>query len=193
MDNKLKQRVTGAIVLTALAIIILPMLLDGSEEERARVIANIPEPPTVDLTRVSAADIADSMKAMEAASEAALPKIAPPADLSPADPSPAETEPPSTAFRLDENDLPVSWSLQLASFQSEENARRLRASLREAEYQSYILQAKTGQGEMYRVFVGPVLQRSQLTAMGQEIEDRFELKGQIVRYEATSDDRQLGG
>lgn len=188
MDNKLKQRVTGAIVLTALAIIILPMLLDGSEEERARVIANIPEPPTVNLTRVTAADIADSMKAMEEASEAALPKPAPPAD-----PPPEEAEAPATAFLLDDDDLPVSWSLQLASFQSEENARRLRASLRDAEYQSYILQAKTGQGEMYRVFVGPVLQRSQLTAMGQEIEDRFELKGQIVRYEATSDDRQLGG
>lgn len=185
MDIKLKQRVTGAIVLTALAIIILPMLLDGSKEDRERVIANIPEPPTVSLDSVTVADIERSMEVLEAEGEAALPEIH--QDDTDYDARPADD------FALDKNDLPVSWSLQLGSFESEENARNLRASLRDQEYQSYILKARTGQGDMYRVFVGPVVQRSQLTEIGAEIEKQFELKGRIVRYEATDDVRQLGG
>ncbi len=185
MDIKLKQRVTGAIVLTALAIIILPMLLDGSEEDRARVIASIPEPPLIEIETVSVQDIERSMNALEEEGEAALPPVV--------QDTTDYSEQPADSFVLDQNELPVSWSLQLASFQNEENARRLRASLRDAEYQSYILQAQTGQGDRYRVFVGPVLQRSQLDEIGAEIEARFELKGRIVRYEATENDRQLGG
>lgn len=200
MDIKLKQRVTGAIVLTALAIIILPMLLDGSEEDRQRVIASIPEAPIVDLDTLSVKDIEASMSALEAEGEASLPlatRTTGPAadpDDSVAGPGEGDGEPDEAdTFQLDQNELPISWSLQLASFQNEDNARRLRASLRDAEYQSYILQAQTGQGAMYRVFVGPVLQRSQLDAIGQKIESEFELKGRIVRFDPAENERQLGG
>ncbi len=185
MDNRLKQRVTGAVVLTALAIIILPMLLDGSREDRARVIASIPEPPVVELDSLRFEDIERQIDALVAEGEAALPKVT--VDTVDYSAQPAET------LTLDQNQLPVSWSLQLASFENEDNARSLRASLRDAEYQTYIIRADTDAGERFRVFVGPVLQRSQLAEMGQAIEQKFALKGRVVRYEIQDDARQLGG
>lgn len=192
MDIKLKQRVAGAIVLTALAIIILPMLLDGSAEERARVIASIPEPPSVELDALTVAEVERGIERLEREGSRAMPEVvtpaAPPAD-SP-EPAPASA---TADTALDENQLPVSWSLQLASFQNPENAIRLRESLRDAEFQTYIIQAETETGEMFRVFVGPMVHRGRLDEIGTEIEARFDLKGRIVRYEIEDDVRQLGG
>ncbi|MBD3649334.1 MAG: hypothetical protein HUJ31_18215 [Pseudomonadales bacterium] len=65
MDVKLKQRVIGAIVLTALAIIILPMMLDGSSEDRARVIASIPEAPRVEFRQLEVEQVRERMEQME--------------------------------------------------------------------------------------------------------------------------------
>ena len=201
----------GAIVLTALAIIILPMLLDGSAEDRARVIARIPEPPAIELKRLTVSDIDSKMRRMEAESEATLPASTPTPDVTKtplSESTAAQGEKPSIATNkgeapevaaaddsvtLDKDNLPVSWSLQLGSFKQPENALKLRAQLREASYKAYILQARTEEGDMYRVLVGPMMQKSKLAGIAQEIASKFDLKGQIVRYNIAEDKGQLGG
>jgi DedD protein len=184
VDARLKQRVVGAFVLTALAIIILPMLLDGSAEDRARVIANIPEPLKIEMTRMSVQDIRDQMERSEQASAAALPTETVDED---------SYDDVEIDFGLDKNKLPVSWSLQLGSFQKKDNALKLRAQLRAAEYHSYILYGKTSIGETWRVFVGPMLKKSALQSIASKIETSFSLKGQVVRYRIEDDADQLGG
>jgi DedD protein len=183
VETRLKQRVIGAVVLIALAIIVLPMLLDGSAEDRARIDASIPEPPRIDLESLSVEDIDRRMQIMEQTSAEQLPKMV-------EDKGPAR---PAEELALDANNLPVSWSLQLGSFSKPENALSLRDTLRAAEFHAYIIQARTPEGEMYRVLVGPMLQKSRLAAVGEEIESRFDLKGQIVRYRIGDDVGQLGG
>ncbi|MCB1646494.1 MAG: SPOR domain-containing protein [Pseudomonadales bacterium] len=185
MDARLKQRVVGAIVLTTLAIIILPMLLDGTADDRARVIANIPDPPVIDLESMSVDDIERNMRIMEQASSQQLPAMVP--DTTPYEEAPAEE------FGLDKNALPVSWSLQLASFQNPQNALKLREELREAAYRSYILQAHTDNGETYRVYVGPMVQRAKLEEIAMTLKSSMNLDGQIVRYKLEDDKGQLGG
>ncbi len=173
----------GAFVLMTLAIIILPMLLDGSADRRGRLIADIPEVPGIDLKRISIKDLKAQMERMERASATRLP-------IEEVDEDAYEGE---TGFMLDKNSLPVSWSLQLGSFQSQQNATNLRAKLRDANYHSYILHANTSKGETWRVFVGPMLKKSALIKMGTTIEDGFQLKGQVVRYRIEDDAGQLGG
>lgn len=183
MDQKLKHRLTGAIILTSLAIIILPLLLDGTEEERQRIVADIPAPPAVELSDITVQDVRQQMEQMERASEARLPvEVVDETDYSDA-----------PDFILDKNNLPVNWSLQLGSFQNEENATRLRATLRDANYRSYILHARTGEGDLYRVFVGPSASKEELAAKNAEIESKLQLKGRIVRYRIEEDKEQLGG
>ena len=57
MDTKLKQRLIGAVILTSLAIILLPLLLDGTEEERVNIASDIPAPPKIDLEDVTVQDV----------------------------------------------------------------------------------------------------------------------------------------
>ena len=74
MDGKLKQRVIGVVVLTALAIIILPLLLDGNEAERERIVQRIPARPTLEVVDVDPKTIISETDQSEAASKAQLPK-----------------------------------------------------------------------------------------------------------------------
>lgn len=183
MHAKLKQRQTGAVILTSLAIILLPLLLDGTEEDRARVATDIPAPPKIDLDDITVQDVKRKIEQMEKASESRLPKEV-------EDETNYESSPD---YILDKNQLPVNWSLQLGSFQNEENATRLRAQLREQNYRSYILHANTNDGEIYRVFVGPSSSKETLAEMNQEIEGKLKLKGRIVRYKIEEDRELLGG
>lgn len=195
MDAKLKQRVIGAIVLTTVAIIVVPMILDGSYQDRQEVVATIPEAPAIELKRLRAEDVRRQMETMEQESAAKLPleveaesEAKAGADVS----GTPETE-NDDAFELDENKLPVSWALQVASFRDQDKATDLRASLRDSDYRSYILQAETSEGPTYRVFVGPMVQKQKLREISEQIESRFDLKGLIVRYRVEDDKGQLGG
>ena len=183
MDAKLKQRLTGAIIFTSLAIILLPLLLDGTEEDRARIATDIPEPPRIDLEDITVQDVMRKIEQMEKASEARLPKEV-------VDETDYEA---ASDHILDRNQLPVNWSLQLGSFEREDNATRLRAQLRDQNYRSYILHGNTNDGEIYRVFVGPSSSKETLVEMNQEIEAKLKLKGRIVRYRIEEDREQLGG
>ena len=213
METKLKQRVIGAVVLTTLAVIVLPMLLDGSAEDRARVSATIPAPPKIQLKSMSIAEIKQNMARMEQESAARLPVEI--LDAESTDPTldttfdqaansqteDQQTEDQQTAdqqavketYRLDQNDLPVSWTLQLASFAERNNATRLRQLLRDAQFRTYILMADSTKGQVYRVFVGPMLSKTRLSGFAEDIEADFDLKGRIIRYQVEEDGNQLGG
>ena len=183
VDGKLKQRLTGAVILTSLAIILLPLLLDGTEEDRASIATNIPASPKIDLEDITVQDVMRKIEQMERDSEARLPKEV--VDETNYD--------AATDHILDKNQLPVNWSLQLGSFQKEDNATRLRAQLRSQNYRSYILHANANDGETYRVFVGPSSSKETLVQMNQEIEVKLKLKGRIVRYRIEEDRELLGG
>ena len=183
MDAKLKQRLTGAVILTSLAIILLPLLLDGTSKDRDRIVADIPTPPRIELKSLTVDDVTLKMEQMERASEARLPKEV-------VDETDYET---AEDFILDKNQVPVSWSIQLGSFQNQENATNLRAKLRDQHYRSYILHANTNEGEVYRVLVGPMVSKEALAELSTEIESKLKLKGRIVRYKIEEDTGQLGG
>ena len=169
--------------MTTVAIIILPMLLDGSAEDRARVEAAIPTPPQIDINSLTVEETRQKMTQMSEASAAKLPVLV-------EDPVVQVDEVEN--FALNDNGLPISWSLQLGSFREEANATRLRQSLRDRTHRSYILADESGDG-LYRVYVGPMVNKSKLEETQVGIEAEFELKGKIVRYRIEDDQFQLGG
>lgn len=169
--------------MTTVAIIVLPMLLDGSAEDRARVEAAIPTPPQIDIKSLTVEETRQKMTEMAETSEAKLPVLV--EDL-------VESAEEVANFSLNDNGLPISWSLQLGSFREEENATRLRQSLRDQTYRSYILAGEASDG-LYRVYVGPMVDKDKLQKAQAEIEAAFKLNGQIVRYRIEDDQFQLGG
>lgn len=212
-DTKLKHRVVGAVVLTTLAIVILPMLLDGSAAERAEILAQIPDAPTIQSTELRVESVLEQMEKREAESHARLPATKSPQTTLPEATSARATEQDSSktgkaatdassaslaanmkdSLKHDAEGLPAAWSLQVGSFSKKENAFKLRETLRNSSHQSYIYKAVTDKGETYRVFIGPVMNKTILEAIADEVKTDFKLEGQIVKHDVGADKDLVGG
>ena len=204
LDKGLKQRMVGALVLLALAVIFLPMLL-SREDELRRVVVDapsmpdapampqiemqpvvVPEPQSLtDESLVAGDDIqaAEPATAPEAA-PAPAPALAPAAE--PATPALVPAKPgaptPAPVSRLDANSLPVSWSVQLASLSSRDGAQSLQKTLRSQGYNAYI---RTVDG-MNRVFVGPLIERGEADRLRDQLNRQHKLNGFVVRFQPES-------
>lgn len=248
-DNRFKQRIIGALVLVALAIIFLPMLFSSKDEQplpRVEVVAppvpvvepmpdiqvepvHIPEPEPVveyadpvpyetpvpeveqepeyvliDHQPVVTPEPRQQKKPEPQKTEPAVTTVAKPVQTPakqpaepvrqpepvPAVPTPAKPEqtvkaekPPtqtkSAAPGIDRNNLPVSWSIQLASLGNLENAQRLRDTYRAKHYTAYV---RTADGT-HKVLIGPLIREAEAVAMCKQLKTRDKQDCFVVRYQ----------
>ncbi len=191
MDRGLIQRMVGALVLIALAVIFVPMLFNREDDARrvevdAPAMPKTPAMPDVEVQPVEVPEPAaepfpEEFEIIEEGPETeaqvpAEPITAPPAV---AEPTPAPpVEQPKPEQRLDAANLPVSWSVQLASLSNRESAEALTAKLRSQGYNAYV---RTFEG-MNRVFVGPLVERAEANRLRDVLERQQKLKGFVVRF-----------
>ena len=180
MDINLKQRLIGAVILVSLAVIILPQLLSGTEESREGIIPQIPEPPQIASPPVTLLEIDTRIREEAAASEAKLPQEH--FDDPQYDDRHSDNQHYEADFTLDKNTLPQSWTLQVGSFEHQDNAKKLLAQLREEDYRAYIYHYKTATSKTWRVFVGPSVSRQSLEKQAASLEADLQVKGRIIRY-----------
>lgn len=88
-----------------------------------------------------------------------------------------------SAPRLDADGLPEGWSVRLASFSSESNARNLVERLSSAGHRAYTRVLESSQGPLVAVFVGPGVDRAAVQQLQQQLQQQFQLAGIVVRYE----------
>lgn len=192
LDKGFKQRIVGALVLVALAVIFLPMLLSRQEDPREVQVdaPSMPVSPGMPRVEVESVEtpvplLPDEPVPPEPGSDAALvetpsapsaPVVAPPIITAPA----AAAQPAAPAEQhLDADIRPVSWSIQLASLSSRENAGKLEKTLRSQGYNAYI---RTVEG-MNRVFVGPVIERAEANRLRDQLSRQQKLNGLVVRFQ----------
>nr|WP_272889422.1 SPOR domain-containing protein [Stutzerimonas stutzeri] len=203
VDRGLVQRIVGALVLVALAVIFVPMLFnrDDADQQVAVDAPQMPEAPAVPAIETRPVDVPDPQvepfpEEFEIIDEAGptAESEAPAAPISPAPVEPQPTPPvaaepttvqapvsaPATSEekRLDTANLPVSWSVQLASLSSRENADKLQQTLRTQGYNAYI---RTADG-MNRVFVGPLVERAEANRLRDQLQRQQKLNGFVVRF-----------
>ncbi|MHA6494473.1 SPOR domain-containing protein [Pseudomonas borbori] len=184
LDKGLKQRMVGALVLVALAVIFLPMLLSREDELRrvavdAPAMPQAPSMPEVEMQPVIVPEpqvLPDEPVPADPAIAVAAPVETPAPVAETAQPS-APVAPP--ASRLDANSLPVSWSVQLASLSSKEGAQSLQKTLRSQGYNAYI---RSVDG-MNRVFVGPLIERVEADRLRDQLNRQHKLNGFVVRFQ----------
>lgn len=207
MDRELKQRVVGAAVLVALAVVFIPIFLDdGAPPPPVPDAVSIPPEPSGFESRVVPLD-----EAREAAIEAGIdadlappavppqePPAVPPAPMEESQPettaapalppaAPAAPEPRPEARSPDAADTPraevVAWTVQLGSFANDENAKRLIEKLRAADYPAY-LERRTDNGETaFKVRVGPEVRREDAESLRATLHKEFGLEGMLLRYQ----------
>lgn len=157
MDFALKQRLVGAIVLIALAVIFLPMLLDGSgTPETLDVKVRIPERSEAPESRFEDPEVA-----------AELDEPAEDNDTG----SEASGTVPDDAENGAEAAAVTGWVVQVGSFSRESNALVLRDQLRDRDYDAFVKKGESDGDTMWRVRVGPVPGESEAREIAQQLED----------------------
>ncbi|MGB5607375.1 MAG: SPOR domain-containing protein [Gammaproteobacteria bacterium] len=207
MEQILKQRLVGAIVLISLAVIFIPIILEGPDDEWMPRSHTIPEPPQMDYGAafelpVPAGETAvvnpeplpeEVEAAVEVEGEAveAVP-FPEPTEGVPAAPVVAETPvpqaaeataapPPDTSLPADAAELPSGgWVIQVGSFSSEGNASGLRERLSVSGYAALVQDVTIGQRRTYRVVVGPLEDRADADQMRDRLEHEMQLRGIVV-------------
>ncbi|MCW4646378.1 SPOR domain-containing protein [Pseudomonas aeruginosa] len=210
LERGLKQRIVGALVLIALAVIFLPMLFTREDESRQVVVEAPPRPqaPAMPSVEVQPTEVPElqpgeediAPEIVEEGSPAAAGQPSQPIGGLPATPLPAQTQtqapaaspppsqpqppaappsPPPAEKRLDANNLPQSWSVQLASLSNRARAEELQKTLRSQGYNAYI---RSFDG-MNRVFVGPVIQRAEADRLRDQLSKQQKLNGFVVRFQ----------
>jgi len=214
MDRALKQRLVGASVLIALAVLVLPMLLSGRPEnknQQTRKIEIPPKPPELsfETRRYPIGDKDPESSAEQEDSEQDLPVRQLPVPRS----TPVKVEVPDSSIDLADSVSPETVSsdtlasdtvaadtqqavlpaviepepaqtadspgsgryvVQVASFGSLSNATRLSTSLRGSGYPVMTDSVKSEAGKLHRVRVGPYASESEANRVTLELEAKID-------------------
>ena len=178
MNDGLKQRFVGAIVLICLALILWPVIFSGPSGPGMDRNSYIPPKPAI-----------ESFKIIEPVE---------PKNIDPvAQPVPDNTGPTVEALpeqvskqsqdkadkpALNDKGLPKSWVLQVASFSKRGNATELKKALQAKGYKAFTREIKTNSGLSVRVYIGPKLSKASFAKDKQAIDRQFKVKSLIVKF-----------
>ncbi|WP_166208905.1 SPOR domain-containing protein [Cognatiluteimonas telluris] len=212
MDSRLKQRLVGAAVLVALAVIFLPMLVQGPAPDSgvSNVPLSMPDTPRVDVETRDLPLVAPGQApeggavgmatapATTAASSApaAASSIASPATTATTPPATTAAAPataPATSVRSAAAALPATtaagdYAVAFGSFSTIAAADRIVAALRSAQLPGF-RQATTANGKpAWRVRIGPYATRAEAeSARLRATHVRDDLGAQVVTLDAAGD------
>ena len=205
-ENKIKQRLVGALVLIALAVIIIPLILDF-RKDYGTVIKGTNIPPKPDDFRIEVVPIQppqgattppvdgiiSEMSGEDAGSSGTLSK-----DTSAPAPAPAplakpearniqtEKSPPSPVTAITKPDQAVAdpagqgWVVQLGSFSNKPNAEDLRDQLQKKGYKAFVDEIRVDNTQIQRVRIGPFDKKIQAEAIRDKVIVEMKLNAIVV-------------
>ncbi len=80
------------------------------------------------------------------------------------------------------NIVELAWVVQVGSFSSSKNALALRDKLRAKGYRTFVESINATSGKMYRVRVGPELDKGKIEAAQKKLKQKVNLAGQILKH-----------
>lgn len=201
MDRALKERIIGAVILVSVAVIVVPVFLDGPPSEEAVVSHSVALPgqsaqntQTIVLERDREEPVPASQAARQAEPQPDAPTSVP--DSVPRSTPSATVERPQAESRAPEQEEPTQvlpkpvepaasatgmWAVQLGSFGDKKNAERLAADLRKQGFAAFLSKLATSSGELHRVRVGPQKDRESAEAMARRLQAAGH-KGQVIPH-----------
>lgn len=185
IEERLKERLVGAVVLTAVAVIVIPMAFEERSKSEQTPVTQSQTGFTSSVLPAAHPSPPDDVVDVEPALAPISTTDGPPQDLAPDrfpgqtathSPKPPEAEtlsesPPTDATR-------AGWVVQLASFSREANAKSLRAKLVAQGFAAFIEKTSS----VYRVRVGPTSGQQQARDLRAALKLAVNLHGVVVRY-----------
>jgi len=211
-EPNIKYRVTGAMVLIALAVIFLPLILDGQKKNQI-LDSKIPEKPisgeiilvnvddttneqkeetnsvqivevgSVQQNKVDDTELAENQKAEVEKDDIKVPVVKSEAVKSEI----TKSETTKTVLSENRQDRPnyksSAFVIQLGSFSNKTNAQKLVDKLKKSGYKAYLKVGKSNGKLINRVLVGPELKRPQAESKIKALNKISGLKAIIVSYD----------
>lgn len=168
MDDGLKKRLVGAVLLLSLGVIFLPVLFDRERMAPINHTSQIPEPPDIEPLTIEL-----PQPLPEPAATEAFPISEAPAAEPVAEPEPARLT-PSGDVR--------TYALQVASFRGQTMASELASKLAADGHEVFTRASRYDSGMLYRVLVGPSLSRTNLEHVKRKVDSKYKVDSLIIRY-----------
>lgn len=189
----IKQRFVGFVVIAALIIIFLPIVFVAPQEEDQLVLPvfEMPLKPSLQASpRVQPAlNIVDetqlpSSPRKETNAQQPLDVAVLRADgvLAEADFQPRQQSSARERAKFDEQGLPISWTLQVAALSSEWKAEEIAQFLRNKKYKAYVSSVYLENQVLFRVMIGPSLQKTRLDEFKVLLDEYFLVDSAIVPF-----------
>lgn len=198
--NPLKQRLVGAIVLVALAVIFIPLFLSGERDDGAPLFGSkLPSKPD-ELTNMQRQELEHTVPPPAEPSEVRtlVDRDSPPAavtatpktPISPSSDQPAAAEkdkaaaPASDSVTKEKTEPsgPHGWVVQIGSFSDKTNALKLRDKVRGQGFRAFVEAVTRADGRVFRVRVGPEAERSKAEALQTQLASKAKVKGIVVTH-----------
>ena len=205
MDQSIKQRLVGIAVIFSLAVIFLPMILDGSGVRNKTLEVDIPEQTVIgantefDQKIIELQANADALPDLEprfidetsGENENQIKRESEPvqesAAISTPEPEPKveKKQPEPEPVKKPENNVGGdSWVLQVGSFKDRQKAITQRDRLRQSKIAAvFIEQFSADNQTSYRVRLGPFLNRDQTKVAQNKIRAKYNIDSLIMKYE----------
>jgi len=181
-----KHRIVGSLMLLSLAAIILPFWLDGAGLEQYQSTQQQPPMPEVEVLSVKESlGVANVIENVDPSDRKVI-------ELSPivsVEKSPADTQSSTQPVKkakstqsdslLNPQGLPNGWVVQLGNFGNKSNATRLKDKVIKAGFAAYMVP----NGALFKVLVGPELNRSKAEALQVQLKSKFKMTGMVTLYE----------
>ena len=189
----IKQRFVGFVVLVAIAVIFWPIVFvtpDNADDFELPVF-EMPPKPTVAASerREPVLNKVDQSTLPEVPER--LSPIAQPIDV--ASPMPnltlvdADEEPEQQSAALeraefDDQGLPISWELQVATFSTAQRAEEIALELRNKGHKAYVSAVTIDGKKLFRVRIGPKMQKQRLQDLQPDIDAYYGVESSIIRF-----------
>ncbi|MEM7255825.1 MAG: SPOR domain-containing protein [Pseudomonadota bacterium] len=196
-DEQLLARLIGAAVLLAIAVIVLPFVLDGAGSQREYEYAESlpvepakprleksfssrqpqPEPPRVkDVPIVTTQPPPVFESPAVAQPEPAVKAVSQPA----APVTPPVTAPAESASSLVSRQIPLGYNIQVASFVREANAQKLLDRLSGQDLPAFLNRVEGKKQPILRVFVGPIESQIDALAIKNQVDRTYRVESILV-------------
>jgi len=199
VDQNTKQRLVGVIVVFGFAVIFLPMILDGSGVRKNTLEVVIPPQPVVKFNPKFEQKIIELHAKVEK-----LPDLEPQfvdenssdrvnnverkaVETSQKDPGAKKIQPPSSQKTQPEVEVALvggdTWVLQVGSFKDQKKALSQRDELRKSNIAAvFVEKFNVDKEPVYRVRLGPFLNRDQSKIALNKIKAKHDIDGLIMKY-----------
>ena len=200
MNPLTKQRLVGTVVLVALGIVFWPLIFDAPDVHDPIALKAMSDKPFVDRTPIpmpesfetvvketlpdspsieAGVQLAADENTRTGADAAGLQALRGSDELAR---NSELTESGNGDTLVDEAGLPIFWVLQVATVGSSDRADELVAALERRGYRAFSKQYLRVAEQLYRVQIGPKVDRARLMQIKPEIDSILAVDSQVLRY-----------